>query len=160
MQKALFTILVVAVLIFPSKAQAQDMPPIPEPAMDLAWMHELTPYKLITMVFADLGPASVEKALYIACREGGLDKGSSYVNGRRVDPCNPKYRLIDSQPPRGPACAADNPSSSASGMFQFMGSWAGWGGYNWADVRGPDCLTDVLMAYEVVKTQGWGPWGG
>jgi len=135
-------------------------PAIEGPApLNLAWMADLTPHQLIKMAFAELGPAHVEKALYVACREGGLDKGPSMVNGKRVDPCKLPYRRVDTQPPRGPACSADNPTSSASGLFQYLRGWAGWGGYSWADIVGPDCLTDVLMTVAVVRgPSGWGPW--
>ena len=148
-----------------SQPEAQPPPPTATPAiegpapLDLRWMADLTPHQLIKVAFAELGAANVEKALYVACREGGLDKGRSMVNGKRVDPCDPRYRLVDSQPPRGPACSADNPTSTASGLFQYLRGWAGWGGYSWADIVGPDCLTDVLMTVAVVRgPSGWGPW--
>ena len=61
----------------------------------------------------------------------------------------------------GLRCDADNPRSSAAGLFQTMSIHAGRAqrlGLTWAEVAGPDCLSDVLLAFDLYREQGWAPW--
>jgi hypothetical protein len=49
-------------------------------------------------------------------------------------------------------CAADNPTSSAAGLFQTMGSWrtlAESMGLKWSDITGPDCMADIALAWRL-----------
>ena len=58
-------------------------------------------------------------------------------------------------------CAADNPRSSASGLFQHMSIHAPRAermGLSWTNVTGPDCLDDVLLAKAMWLESGWAPW--
>lgn len=123
----------------PTATPAQEGPPPPDWKAIEAYLRAQPPDVLIRLFFAELGQANVNRALAIARRESGLGKRGTPV-------------AYD------PACSADNPRSSASGLFQYLDDWAGWGGFAWADIVGPDCLTDVLMTVAVVRSQGWGPW--
>jgi hypothetical protein len=62
------------------------------------------------------------------------------------------------------ACAADNPTSSAAGLFQTMGfhrALAEGIGLSWANVAGPDCLDDVLLALQLYDHgRGLRNWAG
>lgn len=61
----------------------------------------------------------------------------------------------------GLRCDAKNPRSSASGLFQTMRLHEGRArrlGLTWSEIQGPDCLSDVLLAYALWAEQGWAPW--
>lgn len=62
------------------------------------------------------------------------------------------------------ACSADNPGSSAAGLFQTMGfhrALAESMGLSWANIEGPDCLDDVLLAKQLYNHgKGLGNWKG
>jgi hypothetical protein len=77
------------------------------------------------------GTGQIDRALRIARRESGL------------------------------RCDADNPRSSASGLFQTLAIHrprAERLGLAWSDVTGPDCLADVILAKAIYADSGWGPW--
>ena len=130
-------------------------PPTTVPVVDEAVVNYVLrttpPDELIRYYFRDTSPAVIERMLVIACREGGIGKGRGHT---WQEACSPSHRV-----PAVPlSCGADNPTSSASGAFQFMGSWRGWGGFDWRDIAGPDCLADVQMARAVWAAEGFGPW--
>jgi hypothetical protein len=61
----------------------------------------------------------------------------------------------------GLRCDADNPRSSASGLFQTLSlhrARAERLNLTWSNVTGPDCLDDVFLAYDMWSDSGWGPW--
>jgi hypothetical protein len=61
----------------------------------------------------------------------------------------------------GLRCDADNPRSSAAGLFQTMGihrARAERLGLTWQNVAGPDCLDDVFLAFDMWTDSGWAPW--
>lgn len=77
------------------------------------------------------GTGQVDRALSIARRESGL------------------------------RCDADNPRSSASGLFQHLSihrARAERLGLSWSNVAGPDCLDDVILARAMYAESGWRPW--
>jgi hypothetical protein len=128
-------------------------PPVDLAAVSLYVVKTTPPDDLIRYVWRNESPATIERALQIACREGGMGKGS----GRTwQEACSPSHR--HPAVPYDPSCGADNPTSSASGLVQFMGSWRGWGGYDWSLIVGRDCWEDVQMFYAAYKANGWGPW--
>jgi hypothetical protein len=58
-------------------------------------------------------------------------------------------------------CAADNPHSSAAGLFQTIGMHrrlAESHGLDWGNITGPDCLDDVLLAKVLYDGSGLRPW--
>lgn len=114
--------------------------PAPSAADAIRYMRSLPPDVLIRIAFADT--PHTEKMLAIARRESGLGKhGEAH--------------------PFDAACSADNPSSSAAGLFQTLGGWAGLAstiGVTWDEVAGPDCLGDVLLARAIYARSGLGPW--
>ena len=58
-------------------------------------------------------------------------------------------------------CSADNPYSSASGVFQTLSlhrARAERLGLSWANVVGPDCYDDIALAFDLWQEQGWRPW--
>lgn len=125
--------------------------PVVDPAVVNYLLRMTPPDDLIRYYFRDTSPAVIERMLVIACREGGIGKGRGHT---WQEACSPSHRVP--APPL--SCGADNPTSSASGAFQFMGSWRGYGGFDWKDIAGPDCLADVQMARQVWSTEGFGPW--
>lgn len=127
--------------------------PIVDSAAVLYVLKTSPPDVLIRYAFRHESAATIERALVIACREGGMGKGSG--RSWRVA-CSPSHR--HPAVPFDPSCGADNPTSSASGLVQFMGSWRGWGGYNWSLIVGRDCWEDVQMFKAVYDSVGWGPW--
>lgn len=61
----------------------------------------------------------------------------------------------------GLRCDAQNPHSSATGLFQTLSIHrprAERLGLKWSDVTGPDCLADVILARDMYDDSGWGPW--
>ena len=152
--RCLIAVLVLAVLLaVPRPAQAQQAVPPPVDYGAVAYtLRHLSPTTLIEIAFAEFGPAVVERFKVLACREGGVAKGS----GRTWQiACSPSHR-IEPAPPM--SCGADNPRSSASGAFQYMASWAGYGGFDWSQIVGPDCYEDVMMTVAVYRACGFGPW--
>jgi hypothetical protein len=127
----------------------QVAPPVATPAiegpppLDLAavayTLRNLPPDVLIRLAFAEFGPRVVDRFLAIARRESGLGKRGAPV-------------------PYDPSCAADNPTSSASGLFQYLDGWAGYGGFDWALIVSRDCYEDVMMTVAVYRANGFGPW--
>lgn len=116
-------------------------------------MKNTAPDELIRYVWRNESPATIERALVIACREGGMGKGS----GRTwQEACSPSHR--HPAVPYDPSCGADNPTSSASGLVQFIGGWRGWGGFDWNLIVNRDCLEDVQMFYAAWQANGWSPW--
>lgn len=108
----------------------------------IAYMRTLPPDTLIRIAFADT-PAT-DAMLRIARRESGLGKRGAAV-------------------PFDAACSAANPRSSARGLFQTLSGWAGLAAVNnltWANVVGPDCLDDVLLARAIYARSGLRPWSG
>lgn len=58
-------------------------------------------------------------------------------------------------------CAAKNRHSSATGLFQTLSlhrARAERLGYSWADIAGPNCYADVMLAFDIWRTSGWAPW--
>jgi hypothetical protein len=58
-------------------------------------------------------------------------------------------------------CAADNPSSSAAGLFQTLALHrprAERLGLAWSDITGPDCTADIALAWDLYAEQGTRPW--
>jgi len=52
----------------------------------------------------------------------------------------------------GLRCDADNPTSSAAGLFQTMGfhrRLAEGIGLSWSNITGPDCLDDIVLAWQL-----------
>lgn len=133
-------------------AQTQAPEPIPEvalaaPPVDyaavIAYMRTLPPDVLIRIAFADT--PHTDAMLRIARRESGLLKGNRVAV------------------PFDPACSAANPRSSARGLFQTLSGWQGTAqanGLSWANVVGPDCLDDVLLARAIYARSGLAPWSG
>lgn len=139
-------------------ARAQDLPPPPVDYVAVIYtLRNTDPAELIRMAWADAGPAQVERALLIACRESGLGKGS----GRTwQEACSPSHRV-----PTGPhdsACGVPNAQGSgAVGLFQTVGGHRARAqrlGLSWQDVAGPDCLADVILAHDIWTDSGWAPW--
>lgn len=93
------------------------------------------------------GTPDVQTMLTIAGHESGLGK-------RKRDGTIVSFE----------ACSADNPSSSAAGLFQTMGfhkALAEGMGLSWANIQGPDCLDDVLLAKQLYNHgKGLGNWKG
>lgn len=61
----------------------------------------------------------------------------------------------------GMRCDADNPRSSAAGLFQTISIHAPRAarlGLTWGEIAGPDCLSDILLAKSLWQEQGWRPW--
>lgn len=61
----------------------------------------------------------------------------------------------------GLRCDADNPRSSASGLFQTLSLHrprAERLGLTWSNVTGVDCLDDVFLAFDMWRDSGWRPW--
>lgn len=61
----------------------------------------------------------------------------------------------------GLRCDADNPRSSASGLFQTLSLHrprAERLNLSWANITGPDCLDDVFLARAIYADSGWRPW--
>jgi len=111
------------------------------------------PDVLIAYAFRHEPPAVIEKAMQIACREGGMGKGPGRTWQVACAPHNRRPTV-----PYDPSCGADNPTSSASGLVQFIDDWAGWGGYDWVRIVDRDCWEDAQMFYAAYKANGWGPW--
>lgn len=110
------------------------------PADAVAYLRTLPPDVLIRIAFADT-PVT-DRMLAIARRESGL--------GKRGQPV-----------PFDAACAADNPRSSAAGLFQTLSGWSGLAStinVTWGEVAGPDCLGDVLLARAIYARSGLAPW--
>lgn len=58
-------------------------------------------------------------------------------------------------------CSAKNRHSSATGVFQTLSlhqARAERLGFTWADIAGPDCYSDVMLAFNIWQDSGWGPW--
>ena len=59
-------------------------------------------------------------------------------------------------------CAADNPTSSAAGLFQTIGEHRALAqsmGLSWADIEGPDCIADLKLAWQLYNGgRGLGHW--
>jgi hypothetical protein len=124
------TVLTVLLLLTPARANAQDNPC---GAVDctavIAYERTLPAETLIRITWA--GTPDVDRMLRIAMRE-------SHMN-----------------------CGADNPHSSAAGLLQTMGihrARAERMGLSWANVAGPDCLDDVLLAKALYDDSGLRPW--
>lgn len=101
----------------------------PDYAAAVAYVRSLPAQTLIRLVFADT--PHVETMLRIARRESNFH------------------------------CDAKNPRSSATGLFQTLSGWRGLTeqvGLSWENVRGPDCLDDVLLARAIYDRSGLGPW--
>lgn len=60
-------------------------------------------------------------------------------------------------------CAADNRRSSAAGLMQTLSIHrprAERLGLSWVDIEGPDCWSDVILAFDIWEDSGWRPWSG
>lgn len=58
-------------------------------------------------------------------------------------------------------CDADNPTSSAAGVFQHLSIHqprAARLGFSWQEIAGPDCYADVMLAFDMWRESGWRPW--
>lgn len=138
--------LVLGLTMSPSAAEEVASPEpvlqyLPAPPVDysavIRFMRTLPPDVLIDIAFDGTGAAPRMKQ--IARRESGL--------GRHADPFA--------------ACAADNPRSSASGLFQTLSGWRGLAeqnGLSWENITGRDCLDDVILARKIWDRSGFGPW--
>jgi hypothetical protein len=144
-------------VLAPSVSADELPPPVVEEVVELApppvdyeavhrWLRVLPPDTLIRIAFEGTGAA--ERMLAIARRESGLGKRGPGV-------------------PFDPACSAKNPRSSASGLFQTLRFWegrSGWWpgvahyGFSWAEIEGPDCYADVMIARAIWEESGFGPW--
>jgi len=124
------TVLTVLLLLTPARAGAQDNPCAPvDCAAVIAYERTLPPDVLIRITWA--GTGDTERMLAIARRESGM------------------------------RCDAANPRSSAAGLLQTMGIHrprAERMGLSWANVEGPDCLDDVLLAKALYDDSGLRPW--
>lgn len=144
----------VVVPVTPTPAPA----PVPIAAPPPALTQELSIFIMRTTDPRDLirwywrGTGDVGLMLAIAKREAGLGK-----------------RARDGHIITFEACAADNPSSSAAGLFQTMGFHrhlaetmavpAGEPQLTWANVAGPDCWDDVRLAFQLYDGgRGLGNW--
>jgi hypothetical protein len=108
---------------------AADEQPVDFYVAVLYTLRQMPPDELIRIAWD--GTGQTERALAIARRESGMN------------------------------CAADNPRSSASGLFQHLSIHAPRAermGLAWANVTGPDCLDDVLLAKAMWEESGWAPW--
>ena len=137
----------------PTEEVQPDPPPVPTPApvptapvVDPSVVNYILrttpPDELIRYYFRDT--SDTETMLRIARRESGLGKHGTAV-------------------PFDPACSADNPHSSAAGLFQTLAGWSGLAStldppVTWAEVAGPDCLGDVRLARAIYARSGLGPW--
>ena len=129
-------------------------PVVSEPVVNYI-LKTTPPDELIRYFFRDQSPETIERALFIACRESGMGKDRTR-NLPWPQVCWPQNR-VPAVPYDG-SCGADNPHSSASGLFQFIKSWKGWGGYDWDLIVNHDCLEDVEMMRAVWDANGWDPW--
>lgn len=130
-------------------------PPIVDEAVVNYLLKNTPPDQLIRYYFRFESPQVIERMLYIACREGGMGKDRT----RNLPPhliCLPQNR-VPAVPYDG-SCGADNPTSTASGLFQYLISWKNWGGYSWGLIVNHDCLEDVKMTYDVWKLNGFKHW--
>lgn len=113
-----------------TSADAQEAPaPIVDYTAVIAYERTLPAETLIRIAWAGTGQA--DRAVAIARRESGL------------------------------RCDADNPRSSAAGLFQTLSihrARAERLGFTWAEVAGPDCLADVMLAFDMWQDSGWRPW--
>lgn len=101
----------------------------PTPVQILAYIRALPAETLIRIAWH--GTGQEERALKIARRESGL------------------------------RCDAKNPRSSASGLFQHLRlheARARRMGFTWAEVAGPDCYADVMLAKQMYDESGWRAW--
>jgi hypothetical protein len=130
----------------PAAAQESLPPPnIDLPAVVNYILHTTPPAELIRYYWRDT--PDVGTMLAIAAHESSL--GKLKRDGTVVS---------------WEACSADNPSSSAAGLFQTMGfhrDLAESMGLSWANITGPDCLDDVLLAWQLYDHgRGLGHWKG
>jgi hypothetical protein len=129
----------------PSAAPAPvPFAPVVDPSVVNYVLRTAPPDVLIRYYFRDTSETVINHMLRIAKRESGLGKGGTPV-------------------PYDPACAADNPRSSAAGLFQTLSGWSGLAStleppVTWAEVAGPDCLGDVRLARAIYARSGLGPW--
>ena len=115
-------------LASPVKAQEALPQPVDYQAV-VRYLRALPPDTLIRIAWD--GTGQVDTALAIARRESGFN------------------------------CAADNRSSSAAGLFQHLSIHAPRAdayGLHWAEVAGPDCYADVMLAFAMWQEGGWAPW--
>jgi hypothetical protein len=130
--RAAVAAIVLTVALTPTSARAQEQPhvcQIVDCAAVLRYVRALPPDQLIRIAWA--GTGQEERALAIARRESGM------------------------------RCNADNPRSSASGLFQHLSIHAPRAeqmGFTWAEVAGPDCYADVMLAFAMWQESGWAPW--
>lgn len=116
--------------------------PVVDPSVVNYILRTTPPDELIRYYFRDT--PVVDRMLAIARRESGLGKRGTAV-------------------PFDPACSADNPHSSAAGLFQTLSGWSGLAStldppVTWAEVAGPDCLGDVRLARAIYARSGLAPW--
>lgn len=144
-----------APVVVPEAPPIAPRPPTPDPAVVEYILKNTPPDELIRYYFRDTSPAVIERMLFIACREGGMGKDRTRNLGPK-EICLPQNRVP--AVPFDPSCGADNLHSSASGLFQYLDDWAGWGGYDWGLIVNRDCLEDVRMTRAVWNSNGFGPW--
>ena len=109
-------------------------------------MRTLPPEQLIRYMWRDT--PDVDLMLRIAAREACL-----YCKHRDGTP----YTAAE-------ICSADNPYSSAAGLFQTMGfhkTLAESMGLSWANITGPDCWDDARLAFQLYNhgkgLRNWSP---
>jgi hypothetical protein len=109
-------------------------------------MRTLPPEELIRYMWRDT--PHVNLMLRIAAREACL-----YCKHRDGTPYTPAE-----------ICSADNPRSSAAGLFQTMGfhrALAEGMGLSWSNVAGPDCWDDARLAFQLYNhgkgLSNWNP---
>lgn len=112
-----------------ASATAAEGPPQIDLEALSAYLWGLDAPTLIRIAWA--GTGQVDRALAIARRESGFN------------------------------CAAKNRHSSASGVFQMLDIHRARVerlGFSWADIAGPSCFPDVMVAFNMWQQGGWAPW--
>lgn len=150
MQKALLGIVVVIFALFPSNsAKADDLIAPPPPTLEqisIYIMRTAPPEELIRYMWRDTPDADL--MVRIAAREACL-----YCKHKDGTPFT-----------AAEICSADNPHSSAAGLFQTMGfhrALAESMGLSWANITGPDCWDDARLAFQLYNNgkglRNWSP---
>jgi hypothetical protein len=136
-QKALLAVVVVIFVLFPSSAKADDLNAPPPPTLEQIStyiMRTLPPEQLIRYMWRDTPDADL--MVRIAAREACLY--CKHADGTPFTAAE--------------ICSADNPHSSAAGLFQTMGihrALAESMGLSWANITGPDCWDDARLAFQL-----------
>ena len=125
------TVSIILLLLTPARANADGELTPPPVSYVDVIAYERTLPAETLIRIAWAGTGQTDRALAIARRESGL------------------------------RCNADNPRSSAAGLFQTLDIHrprAERLGLSWSNVAGADCLDDVLLAFDMWSDSGWRPW--